>query len=387
MGFLTKYFKRSGPGILLAAAGVGAGDCIAAAVAGAAHGLSLGWALLLGAIFKFYLNEGMAKFQIETGMTFMEGFHNVSKFFTWYFLAYLVIWTFIVGGALTSGVAVVSGGTIPAILIALATFLFMIGGKYKVFSRIMKAFAFAMFICFSISAILVFPPFLVLLKGLFIPTFITMEWFKILALIGGVGGTVTIMAYSYWIQEEQMDNINHIRWDLAVGYFITFFFGLCVMIVAAAILNPVGGVVAGKAGILALGKSLSAVVGPVGYWSFILGFGAAIVSSLCSYYQAIPYLFADAVRILRGRKLTGDLKKTGSYLGFQWYCLASSMVLLWLKKPVLLIMSYSVLGAFFMPFLAILLLWLNKSRNGWTTTLILFGSLVLMTIISLFKFI
>lgn len=48
------------------------------------------------------------------------------------------------------------------------------------------------------------------------------------------------------------------------------------------------------------------------------------------------------------------------------------MTLLWLDEPFGLVIGYGVLGAFFMPFLALTLLWLLNSsrtprewRNGW----------------------
>ena len=91
-----------GPGIVLAAAGVGAGDVVSSAVSGASYGYSLLWALLIGALFKYFLNEGMARYQLATGRTFMEGYSSRSRWFNYYFIVYLVIWSFIVGGALLS---------------------------------------------------------------------------------------------------------------------------------------------------------------------------------------------------------------------------------------------------------------------------------------------
>lgn len=50
------------------------------------------------------------------------------------------------------------------------------------------------------------------------------------------------------------------------------------------------------------------------------------------------------------------------------------MTLLWLDEPFGLVIAYGVLGAFFMPFLALTLLWLLNSsrtpgewRNGWVS--------------------
>ena len=65
-----------GPGILVAATGVGAGDMATSAFTGSALGLAILWAVLLGAFFKFVLNEGLARWQLATGRTLIEGCYD-----------------------------------------------------------------------------------------------------------------------------------------------------------------------------------------------------------------------------------------------------------------------------------------------------------------------
>ncbi|MCG8606498.1 Nramp family divalent metal transporter, partial [bacterium] len=62
-----------GPGIAIAATGVGAGDMVAAAVSGARYGFAVIWAAAAGALLKFVLNEGLARWQLATGTTLLEG--------------------------------------------------------------------------------------------------------------------------------------------------------------------------------------------------------------------------------------------------------------------------------------------------------------------------
>jgi len=400
--------KLIGPGIVLAAAGVGAGDIITSGVAGASFGLTLLWALLIGGIFKYYLNEGMARYQLATGKTFMEGYTNKFIGFNYYFIVYLIIWSFIVGGALLSGIGIVTNAVFPifsmevwGIICGLLVLSFCITGTYKKFELVMKCFALLMFVCFLYSAISVFPSLIPFLKGLFIPI-IPSEGgffdtsFKVLALLGGVGGTVTIMAYSYWIKEKgvtTVEDLPTIKLDLILGYIITVLFGICVLIVAAVILHPTGGIIAGKKGIILLAQSLGEILGPFGFWVFIIGFWAAIFSSLCSFYQAIPYLFCDAIRLTSNKKREVINTKSWTYKGYMLYCVFPPMILLFLKKPVFLIMSYSVLGAFFMPFLALMLLIVNNEKvlgeykNKVHHNIIIILILVVMTVLSLWKFI
>ena len=62
-----------GPGILVAATGVGAGDLATAAFAGSHLGVAILWVVVVGAFMKFVLNEGLARWQLATGETLLEG--------------------------------------------------------------------------------------------------------------------------------------------------------------------------------------------------------------------------------------------------------------------------------------------------------------------------
>ena len=67
------FMKLAGPGLIVAATGIGSGDVVSATVAGGRYGLVLLWAIAVGAFFKFVLNEGIARWQLATGLTALEG--------------------------------------------------------------------------------------------------------------------------------------------------------------------------------------------------------------------------------------------------------------------------------------------------------------------------
>src|SRR5687767_8312282 len=52
-----------GPGLIVAATGIGSGDVVSATVGGASYGVVLLWAIAIGAFFKFILTEGIARWQ------------------------------------------------------------------------------------------------------------------------------------------------------------------------------------------------------------------------------------------------------------------------------------------------------------------------------------
>lgn len=99
------------PGILVAATGVGAGDLLTASLAGSAVGLGILWAALAGAVFKWTLNEGLARWQLGTETTLVEGWYErLGRWTPWAFLVYLLPWTFVTAGALVSACGVAGAG-------------------------------------------------------------------------------------------------------------------------------------------------------------------------------------------------------------------------------------------------------------------------------------
>jgi len=68
-----RFLAIIGPGILVAATGVGAGDLATASLAGANLGVAVLWAVLIAAFLKFVLTEGLMRWQLATGDTLLEG--------------------------------------------------------------------------------------------------------------------------------------------------------------------------------------------------------------------------------------------------------------------------------------------------------------------------
>lgn len=87
-----------GPGLMVAATGVGAGDLWTASFVGENLGVAVLWAVLLGAFFKFVLTEGLARWQLATGQTALEGaVLRLGMPIRWIFLFYLLVWSVFVG--------------------------------------------------------------------------------------------------------------------------------------------------------------------------------------------------------------------------------------------------------------------------------------------------
>ncbi len=83
-----------GPGLLLAATGVGGGDLATGTFVGSLLGTGLLWAVIVGSAMKCVITEGLARWQLATGDTFIEGIYEKGgPAFIWVFLPYLMLFT------------------------------------------------------------------------------------------------------------------------------------------------------------------------------------------------------------------------------------------------------------------------------------------------------
>src|SRR5690606_1296306 len=98
-------WKLVGPGIVVAATGVGAADMVATLTAGSRYGYTLLWAVVLGVILKIVLVEGAGRFTLATGYTIFEGWQMLGRWTTFYFGPYIIIWGFVYGATAMSSTA------------------------------------------------------------------------------------------------------------------------------------------------------------------------------------------------------------------------------------------------------------------------------------------
>jgi Mn2+/Fe2+ NRAMP family transporter len=72
-------WKYIGPGIVVAATGVGAGDLVATLIAGSNFGYTLLWAAVIGCVVKISLAEAAGRWHLSTGRTLIDGWESVSN--------------------------------------------------------------------------------------------------------------------------------------------------------------------------------------------------------------------------------------------------------------------------------------------------------------------
>ena len=400
---IRKLFVIIGPGLLVAATGVGAGDLATGAFTGNKLGLAVLWAVLVGALLKFVINEGLTRWQLATGTTLLEGcVQHIGRPFKWCFLAYLAIWSFLVGNALMSATGATLHAIAPVFADAkankllyaalhsfVAVFLVYLGG-YNLFEKVMTICIGIMFLIVLATAIALKPPVREVLAGSFIPQIPQinqggLDW--TVALMGGVGGTLTVLCYGYWIREENRSGpgaIHECRIDLAAGYLMTAIFGMAMVVIGSRMPEIKGG---GATLLLSLANSLQepfGAIGPYVKWSFLIGAWCAIFSSLLGVWQAMPYLFTDFCNLSKKDKGKGEEsasvdERSLPYRAYLWSIATVPLLGVWLVEFKTAQKTYAVVGALIIPALAGILLYLNnrtklvgrENKNSWITNGIL----------------
>lgn len=359
-----------GPGIALAATGIGAGDMVSTALAGQKFGQAVLWSAMAGALIKWIITEGLARWQVAGGETLIEGWHrHFHRAFSIAFLLFLIVWSFTVGGALMVASGMAASALVPKFSIpvwgafhAFMAFVLVFIGRYLVFERIMKCFITLLFLIVLICGFLLIPESGRLLSGLFMPRIPDGSLPFLLGVIGGIGGSLTVLNYGYWIREkgwQGKDLMKRVRVDLIVAYLLTGIFGVAIMSIAAQVDADA---VQGNQLVIALGKTIGEQLTPWLGQLFILGFWGAVFSSMLGVWQGVPYLFADTLQLLSGTRKPGQGPSSSdrSYRIGLLFLTIVPLPLLWMDEPVWAVVLYTVLGALFMPVIIASLLILNE---------------------------
>ncbi len=398
----SSFLKLAGPGLVVAATGIGSGDVVSATVGGARYGVVLLWAIALGAFFKFVLSEGIARWQLATGQTVIEGWaEHLHASVKVLFGIYLVFWTVFVSSALTNacglGIANLTGDAISrttgALLHTVIGFAVVWLGGYGKFEKLMKllvgVMGFSILVCAALTMTNPAPA----LTGLLLPTIPDGSGTYVLSLIGGIGGSVTMLSYNYWMREEGMRGsgyLSYVRGDVAVAYAFTAIFGMSIMLIANTAFFAPGVPLRDAEAVPRMAAFLGTILGPFGVWAYGLGFWAAVFASLLGVWQSVPYLYADIYGVMKGlsveaRKDVTKVTSTPYRLALVFITLAP-VPLAFSSAPLLVIVAYTVVGSLFVPFLAGTLLYLNNRipwsdahvpKNAMTTNLLLVAILVL----------
>jgi Mn2+/Fe2+ NRAMP family transporter len=392
-------WRYIGPGIVVAATGVGAGDLVATLIAGSNFGYTLLWAAVLGCLVKISLAEAAGRWHLSTGRTLFDGWASLGRWTTWFFAVYVVVWGFSYGAAAMSSSALPLQALFPGVMdlewwgvaCGVVGLVFVWFNKYAVFEKVMTVLVGVMFVVTVYLAIRVAPNLGDAFAGL-LPVIPDGEdsVLNTLGLIGGVGGTITLAAYGYWVNAKGWADtgwMKVMRLDNRVAYITTGVFVVAMLFVGAELLHAANIALSGGGkGLVQLGDILEDEYGTATAKFFLIGFFATSFTSLIGVWHGVSLMFADFVARLRERRagvaagtadkareiVSGEHERSWPFRVYLLWLTFPPVILLFQGEPFRLVIIYGVLGAAFMPFLALTLIWLLNSsrtpaewRNGW----------------------
>ncbi len=215
-----------------------------------------------------------------------------------------------------------------------------------------------------------------------------------LSLIGGVGGTVTLLSYGYWMREagwQGREKLPAARADLTVSFSLVFIFCISMIFLSTQI-NWQGEILdEGPRLCLLLADRIGQEIGPIGRAVFLAGFWGAAISSVMGVYHGVPFLFDDMYHLWQRKPPQGQQSK--AYRSWAVYLALAAISALVIRRPVWLVFAYTIVGSLFFPFVISTLLWLNNStrtvrefRNGLLVNGVLGAALLLYVYLAVSAF-
>jgi hypothetical protein len=359
---LSERLSQFGPGLLLAATGIGVGDMVSSTIAGAEYGLTLVWALVFGVIIKFAITEGAARWQLATGATLIEGWREVlpTAAIAAFFI-YFVIWSYFVSARSSP----------PARWCRPPSCRGAAAGRGACSTRWPRC-------CGVVRPLRALSRRDQVVRRLkFVPSSRRWRWSwrgrarlvgdwrplavlggYTLSLVGGVGGR-SRCSHAYWMREAGWTGLAQVpaaRTDLTLSFALVFIFCFSMIFLSTQIEWTGQILEEGPRLCLLLADRIGREVGPIGRGVFLLGFWGAAFSSVLGVYHGVPFLFDDMLHVWRRRPAwgggapprLGGLSGRGRDLG-SWCAARCGGV------------RYTVVDV--LPFVISTLLWLNNSSR------------------------
>ena len=305
--FLT-FVVSIGPGLFLVGYNIGTGSVTTMASAGASHGMSLTWAVLVSCICTFVLIVIFGRFTLITGQTTLRSFRiHFGAGITIFVLLSLIISEMISSiGVMAVMVQAVqewskpltsSGQGISTVLLAAffaaALIVALFNGRYSLIEKILALFVAIMGLCFIITMFMVIPDASSVIKGL-VPGIPSEPNAGVLVagMLGTTMGGVLYVVRSITVKEKNWNvtDLKLERKDALISSVLMFLLSIAIMACAAGTLYPEGLHVENAIDMIRL---LEPLAGRFAISLFVTGILCAGLSSLFPHYMLVPLLLSD----------------------------------------------------------------------------------------------
>lgn len=391
---MIKWFKNTGPGVLVAAAFIGPGTVTLCTLAGVKYGYSLLWAMTLSIVATVVLQEMSARIGIITQKGLVSVIKEQIKSPILTKITIILILSAIVVGNAAYEAGNISGASLGIsalfsnnlyylypIIIGVIAFGLLYIGNYKVLERSLVFLVIIMSISFLLTAIITKPNISLMLKGMFIPSFPNGSTLTIIGLIG-----TTVVPYNLFLHaslvKEKWKNKNDLKYsrkDTFIAIVFGGFVSMSIIVAASAIKG-----VEIKNGI-DLAKGLEPLYGNFAKYFLGIGLFAAGITSAITAPLAAAYVAKSC--------FGWDVGLKNIKFRIVWFIiLVLGVVFSSLKiNPIEIIKFAQVANGILLPIIALFLLWIvNKTtvlgtyKNGIFQNIIS-GIIILITIILGFK--
>lgn len=396
----VKFF---GPGLIISASIVGAGELITATALGARAGFVLLWLVIFSTLVKVAVQVEMARWSIVTGKGALEGYNKVPPRFGkvgWVFLmwALMAISKLIQTGGLIGGMAAALSILLPigsapleatsltiwAVIVTAVAILTLYKNNYGVIEK-GAVFLTMLFVVVTLVVTLGLPMTEFgytggdLASGLSLQLPIGAIGIAI-AMFGLTGvGSEEITAYTYWCLEK-----GYARWtgpndgsagykrrakgwiavmqkDAAVSWVIYTISTMSFYIMGAAVLHPQGLVPEGNDMILVLSNTYSSILGDWGKYLYLAGALAALGSTIWAAIPSWSRSWSNALSIV-GVFDWADAAQRNKWM--RVFIVALPLVwlvtYLWISSPFIMILIGGVAGGIFLAAVAVAAWYLRK---------------------------
>ncbi|WP_298772753.1 divalent metal cation transporter [uncultured Shewanella sp.] len=232
-----QLLRAMGPGLLMAAAAIGASHLVASTRAGAEFGWQLAWVILVVNVIKYPFFAAGARYTVATGESLLQGYYNQG-------IGYLVLFTLlnaVAAVASTAGVAMLTAAMLTlfiplsidilALIVLISSLALIILGHYRLLDKLSKFIMFGLTLMTLTAAAMALniPP---VMNSDFVAVS-PWQWANIgflVAMMGWMPAPIEVSVWnSLWLIEKQKQmpiSKKQALLDFNIGYVLTIILAL-----------------------------------------------------------------------------------------------------------------------------------------------------------------
>ncbi|WP_425601918.1 Nramp family divalent metal transporter [Shewanella insulae] len=246
-----RVLTATGPGLLMAAAAIGASHLVASTRAGAEFGWQLAWVILLVNLLKYPFFAAGARYTAATGESLLHGYQRQGR-------GYLLLFSLLnalAAVASTAGVAMLTAALLTqfvplsidllALIVLVASLLLLVLGHYRVLDRVTKVIMLCLTVTTLIAAALAFNAEPIIAPGFVSPS--PWQWAHVgflVAMMGWMPAPIEVSCWnSLWLLEKQKQQLvtpKQALFDFNLGFITTAILAVVFLSLGAMVMHGSG---------------------------------------------------------------------------------------------------------------------------------------------------